>query len=86
MKRGTNLESVTPLTYLVGMLIDCDSCLMDGTDACSDCVVTVLLGEGPMDLHPVEEGALGALAEAGLVPRLRLIRDEEGEAPRAVNE
>ena len=67
-------------------MIDCDSCLMDGTDACSDCVVTVLLGEGPMDLHPVERGALGALAEAGLVPRLRLIVDEVGDPPRALNE
>ena len=66
------------------MLIDCDSCLMDGTDACGDCVVPVLLGEGPMELDPVEHRALGALADAGLVPRLRLIVDEEGDPPQAV--
>ena len=67
------------------MLIDCESCLMDGTDACGECVVPVLLGEGPMELDPVEQRALGTLADAGLVPRLRLIVDDEGDAPRAAS-
>jgi hypothetical protein len=67
------------------MLIDCDSCLMDRTDACSDCVVSVLLTDGPVELDAAEEQALGALADAGLVPRLRLITNDEGDPPRAVS-
>ena len=64
------------------MLIDCGSCTMAGL-ACGDCVVTVLLGmpgsERPMDPPfaaevPAEHaGALAVLAEAGLVPPLRLV-------------
>jgi hypothetical protein len=59
------------------MLIDCDSCLAKDL-ACDDCVVTVmfkegLFEEGPIDLDTDEIGALSTLAEAGLVPRLRLV-------------
>ncbi len=67
------------------MLIDCDSCLMDRTDACADCVVSVLLTDGPVDLEPAEARALGALADAGLVPRLRLITNDDGDPPRAAS-
>jgi hypothetical protein len=38
--------------------------------ACSDCVVSLLLG--PVDLK-ADYGVLGVLADAGLVPPLRLI-------------
>jgi hypothetical protein len=79
------VKNVSPLSYGDHMLIDCDSCLMDRTDACADCVVSVLLADGPIELAPIEERALGALADAGLVPRLRLIANEDGDPPRAVS-
>ena len=59
------------------MLIDCDTCLAKDI-ACEDCVVTVLFGEGllsdrVLDLDQDEAEALAALADAGLVPQLRLV-------------
>lgn len=60
------------------MHIDCDRCQMRDL-ACDDCVVTALLGSTPA--HGVEIGdgereALGALADVGMVPPLRLIVDD----------
>ena len=54
--------------------VDCDSCSARGP-ACTDCVVTVLLGlPGPrVDLDDDEQQALSALAGSGLVPPLRLV-------------
>ena len=54
--------------------VDCDSCSARGP-ACTDCVVTVLLGlPGPrVDLNDDEQQALSALAGSGLVPPLRLV-------------
>jgi hypothetical protein len=54
--------------------VDCDTCVARGI-ACSDCVVTVLLGAsgGVVDLDQDEQAALKALAGSGLVPPLRLI-------------
>ena len=55
--------------------VDCGTCIARGA-ACSDCVVTVLLGAsgGVFDLDQDEQAALEALADSGLVPPLRLIR------------
>ena len=55
------------------MLIDCDRCAVRGT-ACGDCVVTVLLGSPPrgVEVDAAQQAALEALADAGLVPPLRL--------------
>jgi hypothetical protein len=56
------------------VLIDCDGCAMRDL-ACTDCVVTVLLGAPPGALE-VDEGerrALDVLADSGLVPRLQLV-------------
>lgn len=56
------------------MLIDCDGCAMRDL-ACSDCVMTVLLG-GPPGAREVDDGerrALAVLADSGLVPRLQLV-------------
>lgn len=56
------------------MIVDCDGCAVRNV-ACGDCVVTVLLG-GPPGVHEVddaERAALEALADSGLVPRLRLV-------------
>jgi hypothetical protein len=54
--------------------VDCDTCSARGP-ACTDCVVTVLLGlPGPrVDLDGDEQQALSALAGSGLVPPLRLV-------------
>ena len=56
------------------MLIDCDECLMQGTDTCDDCVVTFISGRSPGDAIVIdveEERAVRMLARAGLVPGLR---------------
>lgn len=60
------------------MLIDCERCQMREL-ACDDCVVTALLGEAPVrgvEIGDGERRALGALADVGMVPPLRLIIDE----------
>ena len=74
------------------MIVDCDDCKVRDI-ACGDCVVTVLLGApgagGPVDvgvtvqgskidIDQEELGAIGVLAEVGLVPRLRLVLDSDG--------
>lgn len=59
------------------MIIDCDRCEVRG-DACSDCVVSVLLGAPPeLAWDRDEQRAVDALAEAGMVPRLRLVPVED---------
>lgn len=61
------------------MHIDCDRCEMRGL-ACSDCVVSVLLGPWDAEFGGEEQHAIGVLAEAGLVPPLRLVvAGDEGE-------
>jgi hypothetical protein len=62
------------------MRIDCDECVMQGTEVCDDCVVTFLVrratGEAVvLDLD--EERALRRLAGAGLVPGLRHVTRRE---------
>ena len=55
------------------MLIDCDDCAVRDLQ-CGDCVMTVLLGHpGVYDVDPAEQLALQALADGGLVPRLRMV-------------
>jgi hypothetical protein len=56
------------------MLIDCDECVMAGTDACDDCVVSFLVERRPGDAVVIdadEQRAVRMLAGAGLVPDLR---------------
>lgn len=55
------------------MIIDCDKCVIRGV-GCKDCVISVLL-DAPeqLEFEEPELRAFDALAEAGLVPRLRLI-------------
>lgn len=55
--------------------VDCASCRARGP-ACSDCVITALLGPVADDvqLGSDEVGALAALAGGGLIAPLRLIR------------
>jgi len=56
------------------MHIDCDHCAVKGP-ACGGCVVTVLLGSTPegIEWDESERAAIGALADSGLVPPLRLV-------------
>lgn len=63
------------------MRIDCESCVMEGTDACRDCVVTFLVGREPGDAVVIDvdtERALRILGEGGLVPALRHRRRHMG--------
>lgn len=55
------------------MLIDCDSCRMLNTSVCHECVVPLLLDDGPVELDEDETRALDNLARAGLCPPLRLV-------------
>ena len=67
------------------MIIDCDSCAVRGLE-CGDCVVTVLL-RGPADLDAREQAAIAVLAEAGMLPPLRLVAnggDEDVPEPPPV--
>ncbi len=54
--------------------IDCEECVMAGTDACGDCVVSFIVSREPGDavvVDATEERALRALSERGLVPPVR---------------
>jgi hypothetical protein len=64
------------------MLIDCDECVMQHTSACDDCVASVLLAGNPfrrVELDERETEAIENLAEAGLVPQLRLVKKAANE-------
>lgn len=54
--------------------IDCDECVMAGTNACDDCVVSFILRRVPGEalvIDAEEERALRTLRDGGLVPELR---------------
>jgi hypothetical protein len=56
------------------LTIDCDSCSMRATDACTDCVVTFICDRASEDaivFDVAEERALRVLGRNGLVPPLR---------------
>lgn len=58
------------------VVIDCDRCQVRG-DACSECVVSVLLGAPPeLAWDGAERHAVDVLADVGMVPRLRLVAGE----------
>ena len=46
---------------------------MRDTDACDDCVVSVILGVSPVKVDDAELAALDNLAAQGLCPPLRLV-------------
>jgi hypothetical protein len=59
------------------MVIDCDECVMDGTVACEDCIVSFLVGrdrDEAVVFDAAEERAVRLLQREGLVPQLRLVR------------
>lgn len=54
--------------------IDCGECVMAGSDACGDCVVSYVVGREPGEalvIDAQEERALRLLGSSGLVPGLR---------------
>jgi hypothetical protein len=54
--------------------IDCADCVMAGTSACDDCVVSFIVRREPGEAVVVDaeaERALRALGDSGLIPRLR---------------
>lgn len=56
------------------MVIDCDECVMQGTDACTDCVVSFICSRAPHDavvFDADEARAMRTMADVGLLPRLR---------------
>jgi hypothetical protein len=61
---------------MASLTIDCDGCVMQGTSACQDCVVTFICDrpDGAVVIDVSEERALRLLGRAGLVPPLRLDR------------
>jgi hypothetical protein len=57
-----------------GFRISCDECVMQGTTACPDCVVTFLCerdDDGAAVVDLAEARALQTLARGGLAPVLR---------------
>ena len=57
-----------------GLVIECDRCALQATNACDDCVVSFLLGREPDDaviIDADEARAMRMLEHAGLVPSLR---------------
>ena len=54
--------------------IDCGDCVLQGTDACEDCLVSFVLGREPDDAVVIdadEQRALRSLSRVGLVPTIR---------------
>jgi hypothetical protein len=59
------------------MVIDCDECVMEGTSACDDCMVTFLVGRERGEavvFDADEEREIRLLQGEGLVPKLRLVK------------
>ncbi len=61
----------------IGIVIDCDECVVQHTSNCQDCVVTFLCGRDTGDTGDAvvvdvdELRTMRRLADAGLAPRLR---------------
>jgi hypothetical protein len=66
------------------MVIDCANCAVRGP-ACGTCVISVMLGAPPdgVEIDDAEHAALRALADAGMVPHLRLVPKEPPRTRRA---
>jgi hypothetical protein len=62
------------LTAAAPLVIDCDCCELQHSDACRDCVVTFLCEREPGEAVVIEEtdvAALRLLHQGGLAPALR---------------
>jgi len=61
------------------LTIDCDKCVVKYTCACDECLVTHIVGREigrPVELASDEVRAVQLLADAGLVPGSRFLREE----------
>ena len=67
------------------MIIDCTTCDMRETNACNDCVVSVLVGDnGILELVEAEHEAIDLMSRVGLVSPIRLVvNDSGGVVPRS---
>lgn len=57
-----------------GLRIDCETCAMQHTAACGDCLVTYICSRQPGDavvIDVAEERAIRLITASGLVPELR---------------
>ena len=65
------------------VIVDCGRCVVRGI-GCADCAVSVLLNAPPrVEWDWAELRAIDALAEGGLIPRLRWVPIREERADRA---
>jgi hypothetical protein len=70
-----------PLSIVVIMIIDCDSCIMRDI-ACKDCVVSVLISapnnesHEPSELGLEEARVIDLLSSRGMIPPLRYAQNE----------
>ena len=66
-----------PESHGDALVISCDDCVMQHTDACDDCLVSFILNRDPGDAVVIdadEARALRMLAHVGLVPGPRHVR------------
>ena len=64
----------TPVSPEPVLMISCDTCVMRHSEACNDCMMSVLCDmpeEGAVVLNLQELREIRLLAQAGLVPTLR---------------
>lgn len=66
------------------MFISCDTCEMQNSSHCRDCVVSALVAPSPKEGATVfdvdEERALRELAKVGLIPEIRMKRRNDRSA------
>jgi len=68
-----------PSSPEVDLTIDCKECVARHSDACSDCVVSYIVSKEPGQPNEFERGeanAMRLLADAGLVPGSRFVREQ----------
>jgi hypothetical protein len=68
------MTNATPTTTPPRLVISCDTCVMQHSNACDDCLVTALCGrsEDEAVVFDIEEQrALRLLSNVGLVPTIR---------------
>jgi len=69
---------------MTSLVVDCERCRARGP-ACSDCVISALLGTPTAERRPTLEAeecrVLGLFAASGLLPPLRLVTPVAGGSP-----